>query len=195
MDLDPFHAIGITASTVRMLDVFLLHCALSASPPDTPQELATVVGNKQRVASRGREPGLRLTRGTEEVTLSDWGAEILAECAPFAAALDDANGGKAHRDALALAVASLQDPSATPSARVLQAMAREHDNSYVSFVLAQSRAHREAILKLPLADEVAARYARLAEESVAEQRQIEASETIPFEAYRQLYLAPLRLNE
>jgi len=77
----------------------------------------------------------------------------------------------------------------------LQAMARDHGNSYVHFVLAQSRAHREAILKLPLADEVAARYARLAEESVAEQREIEASETIPFEAYRQLYLAPLRLNE
>jgi glutamate--cysteine ligase len=62
-------------------------------------------------------------------------------------------------------------------------------------VLAQSRAHREAILKLPLSDGVAARYARLAEESLAEQRGIEASETIPFEAYRQLYLAPLRLNE
>jgi glutamate--cysteine ligase len=195
MDLDPFHAIGIAASTVRMLDVFLLHCALTASPPDTPQELAAVVGNKQRVASRGREPGLRLTRGSVEVTLSDWGAEILAECAPFAVALDEANGGNAHREALALAVAALRDPAATPSARVLQAMARDHGNSYVHFVLAQSRAHREAILKLPLADEVAARYARLAEESVAKQRQIEASETIPFEAYRQLYLAPLRLNE
>ena len=195
MDLDPFHAIGITASTVRMLDVFLLHCALTTSPPDTPQELAAVVGNKQRVAARGREPGLRLTRGSEQVTLSDWGAEILAGCAPFAAALDEANGGRAHREALALAVAALHDPAATPSARVLQAMARDHGNSYVHFVLAQSRAHREAILKLPLADEVAARYARLAEESVAEQRQIEASDTIPFEAYRQLYLAPLRLNE
>jgi glutamate--cysteine ligase len=195
MDLDPFHAIGITASTVRMLDVFLLHCALTASPPDTPQELTAVAGNKQRVASRGREPGLRLTCGSEEVTLSGWGGEILAECAPFAAALDDANGGSAYREALGLAVAALSDPAATPSARVLQAMARDHGNSYVHFVLAQSRAHREAILKLPLSDEVAARYARLAEESLAEQRGIEASETIPFEAYRQLYLAPLRLNE
>jgi glutamate--cysteine ligase len=195
MDLDPFQAIGITESTVRMLDVFLLHCALTASPPDTPQELAAIVGNKQRVASRGREPGVRLNRGSAEVTLSEWGAEILAQCAPFAAALDEANGGSAHRDALSSALASLHDPAATPSARVLQAMARDHGNSYVGFVLAQSKAHREAILKLPLSEQVAARYARLAEESVAEQRQIEASETIPFEAYRQLYLAPLRLNE
>jgi glutamate--cysteine ligase len=129
------------------------------------------------------------------VTLSDWGAEILAECAPFAADLDSANGGSAHREALALAVAALQDPAATPSACVLQAMARDHGNSYVRFALAQSRAHREAILRLPLADEVVARYAHLAEESLSEQRQIEVSETIPFEAYRQLYLAPLRLSE
>ena len=74
-------------------------------------------------------------------------------------------------------------------------MARDHANSYVHFALAQSRIHREAILALPLADGVAARYARLAEESIAEQRDIEASDTIAFEAYRQLYLAPLRLNE
>jgi glutamate--cysteine ligase len=195
MDLDPFQPVGITAATVRMLDVFLLHCALAASPFDTPTELAAVVGNKQRVASRGREPGLRLARGTEEVALVDWGDEILAECAPIAAALDAANGGVAHREALASAVAALHDPAATPSARVLEAVARDHGNSYVHFVLAQSRAHRDAILRLPLADDVVARYARLADESLIEQREIEASETIPFEAYRQLYLAPLRLNE
>jgi glutamate--cysteine ligase len=195
MDLDPFQAIGITAGTVRMLDVFLLHCALAPSPFDTPKELAAVVGNKQRVASRGREPGLSLTRGTEEVALVDWGDEILTECGPIAAALDAANGGAAHREALASAVAALHDPAATPSARVLEAVARDHGGSYVRFVLAQSRAHRDAILKLPIADDVTARYARLADESLAEQREIEASETIPFEAYRQLYLAPLRLNE
>src|SRR3954462_13735187 len=35
MDLDPFEAIGISPQTVRLLDVFLLHCALAESPPDT----------------------------------------------------------------------------------------------------------------------------------------------------------------
>jgi glutamate--cysteine ligase len=178
-----------------MLDVFLLHCTLTPSAPDTPSELAAVGRNKQRVASRGREPGLRLTRGEEEVPLAEWGAQILTECAPIAAALDAADGGTGHRDALAAAVAALRDPALTPSARVLEAVARDHENSYVRFVLAQSRTHREAILQLPIAAEVATRYARLAEESLAEQRRIEASETIPFEAYRQLYLAPLRLNE
>jgi len=195
MDLDPFIPIGIVTSTMRLLDVFLLHCLLSDSPLDSPTELSAIVSNKQRVASRGREPGLRLTRQSKEVTLAEWGGEVLAECEQIAVALDAATGGGLHCAALAEAVAALGDPSLTPSARVLQEMDRDHNNSYVRFVLAQSRAHRDYILKLPLSDEVARRFALEAEESVAEQRRIEASDTLPFEAYRQLYLAPIRLNE
>jgi glutamate--cysteine ligase len=195
MDLDPFYPIGIVASTVRLLDVFLLHCLLCDSPPDTPQELCAIIGNKQRVASRGREPGLRLTRESEEVTLAEWGGEVLAECEQIAAALDAATGSNLHRDALSAAVAALADPASTPSARVLQAMAREHNNSYVHFALAQSRAHRDAIMKLPLSQEVANRFALQAEESIVEQRRIEAADAVPFETYRQQYLAPIRLKE
>ena len=195
MDLDPFCAVGITAGTMHFLDTFLLHCLLRESPPDTPQELAAIVGNKQRVAARGREPGLRLVRELEEVTLIGWSSEILAECAPIAAALDDANGCNVHRDALARAVARLNDPAETPSARVLEAMARDHGSSYTRFVLNQSIAHKNALIELPFSTEIAARFARLADESVTEQRRIEAADTLPFEAYRQLYLAPVRLNE
>jgi glutamate--cysteine ligase len=174
--------------------VFLLHCLLCDSPPDTPEELAAIIGNKQRVAARGRERRLCLTRGSEEIELAEWGGEVLADCGPIAAALDAANGGTAHRDALAAAVAALDDSASTPSARVLQAMAHDHGNSYVRFVLAQSRAHRDAILKLPLPLDVAERFARLAEESLVEQRRIEAADTVPFETYRQRYLSPPGLN-
>ena len=54
MDLDPFEPVGIATDTMRLLDVFLLHCAVTQSPPDTPQELAAILRNKQTVASRGR---------------------------------------------------------------------------------------------------------------------------------------------
>ena len=193
MDLDPFVPIAISAATVRFLDVFLLHCLLCDSQPDTPQELIDILGNKQRVASRGREPGLKLARNAQEVGLVEWGSEVLADCAPIAAALDRANGGDAHAEALRAAVAALHDSLATPSARVLQAMGA-YDNSYVRFVLAQSRAHRDSILGLELPAEVASRYARLAEESIEEQRRIEAADTVSFETYRQQYLSPLSLN-
>ena len=195
MDLDPFCPIGITEGTIRLLDVFLLHCLLRDSPPDTPQELAAIVRNQQRVAARGREPGLRLTNGSHEVAFAEWGGQVLAECGPIATAVDAANETTAHREALAAAVAALHDPAMTPSARVLQTMERDYGNSYTRFVLAQSLAHRDTILQLPFPADVADRFARLAEESIVEQRRIEAADTSPFETYRQLYLAPVRLTE
>jgi glutamate--cysteine ligase len=194
MDLDPFEPVGINAGTCRMLDVFLLHCLLRDSPPDTPEELSAIISNKQRVAARGREPGLRLICGADEVPLAEWGARVLAECVPIAAALDAAGRTHAHRDALDSARARLADPALTPSARVLQAMEREHGNSYVSFVLAQSRRHRDAICKLPLAAGIAERFARLANESRVRQREIEAGDAVSFEVYRQKYLDPARLT-
>ena len=129
------------------------------------------------------------------MTLAEWGVEVLAECEQIAAALDAATGSSLHRDALSAAVAALDDPASTPSARVLQAMARDHNNSYVHFALAQSRAHRDAIMKLPLPQEVANRFALQAEESIVEQRRIEAADAVSFETYRQQYLAPIRLKE
>jgi glutamate--cysteine ligase len=77
---------------------------------------------------------------------------------------------------------------------VLQAIQREHDNSYARFVLTQSRRHRDTICALPLSGSVAERFAQLAEESRREQREIEAADTVPFEAFRQRYLDPARLT-
>src|SRR5204863_9502036 len=145
MDLDPFAPAGITAQTMRLLDVFLLHCVLRESPPETSAQADAIARNQERVAGRGREPGLRLASGNGEVTLIDWGREVLDECAPIAAALDAASGNAQYSAALKAAAGTLADPSTTPSARVLATMAQRHENSYTAFVLAQSRAHREAL--------------------------------------------------
>jgi glutamate--cysteine ligase len=192
MDLDPFLPVGIDAPTMRFLDAFLLHCLLTESPPDSPDEIAALRRNQQTVAARGREPGLELARGTRDVPLVEWGGQLLAECAPFAAALDRAHGGNAHRDALAAAIAALGDPDSVPSARLLRAM-RAHEDSYTDCVLDLSRRHATSLRARPLPPEVAARFARLADESHAEQRAMEAADEVPFETWRQRYLAPEQL--
>ena len=189
MDLDPFEAVGINAQTMRLLDVLLLHCLLSDSPPDTPAEIGEIGRNQHLVAARGREPGLALFRGGREVTLADWGADILAGCAPIAEALDAAHGGSAHADALAHAHALLKDPSTTPSARVLSALARNHDNVYLRFGLVQSLLHAGYLRGLPLAPQALLAFEALAEKSLAEQKRIEAADTLDFESYRKRYLS------
>ena len=194
MDLDPFSPIGITAATCRFLDVFLLHCLLAESPPDTPAEIASITRNQDRVAARGREPGLALSRGGNEVPLKEWGREILSQCAPLAAKLDALLGGIAYRDAVQGAASALDNPDSVPSARVLHAMARNHGNSYVRFVLAESLLHRATLLAMPLPPAVEDEFANLARASSAKQRQIESQDRVDFETYRKQYLDPQNLK-
>jgi len=194
MDLDPFLPVGIDAEIMRFLDVFLLHCLLADSPPDTPQEIAALGRNQHRVAARGREPGLRLERGAEEVSLTAWGAEVLSECAPIAAVLDESLGGTRHAESLAAAVAALAAPDTVPSARVLAAMTSDHGDSYVSFARAQSARTKRALLELPYPGDVEVYFLRMAEESLVEQKKIEAADSMPFEVYRQKYVSAERLG-
>ena len=191
MDLDPFVAIGIGASTMRFLDVFLLHCLLDESPDDTPEEIAALSRNQQAVALRGREPGLVLESSKNKITLAAWGRQLLDACQPIARALDEAHGGgMAYRDALMGAAVLVSNPNATPSARVLHAMARNHANSYVRFVLAESLLHAGSLRGLPLGPGVKERFERFAAESLEEQRRIEAADKVDFETFRKQYLSP-----
>jgi len=223
VDIDPFSPVGIDAEQVRLLDIFLLHCLLADSLPDSPQEIAAMARNQRRVAERGRDPLLRLhrlgerplpegptradARPTEQVSadlaLSDlpaadvapteWGMRLLRDCEPIAEALDrahaSATGGKAYRAALAAATRTLQDFDALPSTRVLLEVDLNHGKSFPAFALAQSQRHRRALLERPLANEVSARYDQLARDSRRAQMEREAADAIPFETFRQQYLA------
>ncbi|WP_420850223.1 glutamate--cysteine ligase [Ramlibacter algicola] len=194
MDLDPFLPVGIKAPTLRFLDVFLLHCLLADSPPDTPAEIAAIGRNQHRTAAFGREPGLQLERGNGEIGLADWADELLAACMPIAHSLDAVHGTSDHADAVRSAQALVRDPSQLPSARVLDAIRREHAGSFVGFVRAQSLQSKAKLLALPFAAASQARFESLAQQSVQDQKDIEARDTLPFEAYRQQYIAPERLG-
>ena len=189
MDIDPFQPVGITAATMRFLDVFLLHCLLSDSPPDSPEEIASLVVNQHRAADRGRDPQTRLVRLGEAVSVREWGEQLLSECAPIAEALDAAHQGSAHRDALASAFRTLATPALAPSARVIAAMADNHLHSYLKFALHQSVEHNQALRDMGNHPGSVARFEAMARESIAEQAAIEAADSMPFETYRLQYLA------
>jgi glutamate--cysteine ligase len=194
MDLDPFEPVGINAQTMRFIDVFLLQCLLSDSPADTPQEISELAHNQHLTAARGREPGLNLLRAGREVALADWGIELVGQCLPIAAALDAANGGTQHADAVQAALSALQNPDSLPSARVLAAVEERHGNSFIGFVRAQSEQTRAKLLALPFSAEQQAGFERMTEESIQEQKRIEAADTMPFEIYREQYVSPARLG-
>ena len=200
MDLDPFEPVGINAQTMRFIDIFLLHCLLAESAPDTPAEIAALGRNQHRAAAFGREPGLKLERvdasgRVRDVLLVEWADEILAQCGPIAAALDAIQGDttQAYRDALAAAGQGLVKPHTLPSARVLATLEQDFGGSYTAFVRAMGERTRAQISALPWSAAQQAAQVAAARESVAARRAIEGADTLDFESWRQAYLDPATL--
>ena len=193
MDLDPFETVGINSQTMRFLDVFLLHCLFSDSPPDSPQEIIALAHNQHHVAERGREPGLQLERGVGTVSLTDWGLELVEQLAPIARQLDAAHGCTDYTAAVTAAAQGLHHPETLPSARVLRAVTEQFDGSFVAFAKAQSLATRQAMLDLPVPPALQARFEQMATASWEAQRRIEAADSVPFDRYLQEYLSPRHL--
>src|SRR2546421_4036825 len=79
-------------------------------------------------------------------------------------------------------------------AQILAEMRERYENSYSRFGLARSLEHAKTLRSEPLPAEVEARFARLAEESIGKQQEIEAAGRVDFETYRQKYLSPESLN-
>jgi glutamate--cysteine ligase len=193
MDLDPFEPVGINSQTMRFLDVFLLHCLISESPPDTPQEIVALAHNQHSAAERGREPGLQLERGDGMISLTDWGLELVSQLAPIARQLDAAHASTDYSAAVDAAVHALHNPDTLPSARVLREVTERFDGSFVAFVKAQSALTKKAMLDNPLEPALRQNFAELSQVSWADQRKIEAADTMPFDIYLQEYLSPRRL--
>jgi glutamate--cysteine ligase len=190
MDLDPFETVGINTRTMQFLDVFLLHCLLSASPDDTPAEIMALGRNQHLVAERGREPGLLLERGDgSTVALTTWGDALVAQMQPIAQALDAALDTSAYTQAVAHAAHLLAHPEDTPSARVLQRIQNEHQSSFVAFARAQSQATHAQLLSRPLTAQQQAAFVQESRDSVAEQARIEAADTLDFDTYLAQYLS------
>jgi len=193
MDLDPFAPFGIEAPTMRLLDIFLLHCLLAPSPDDTPEEIAALGRNQQEAAARGREPGRRLERGGAHVVLAEWADELLAQCAPIAATLDEAFGTGSYREALAAAQRALAAPDTLPSARMLSTMRQDFAGSYTRFIRAQAEHTRAHILALPWSTQQQAAFSAMAKVSHHRREALEADDTLDFESWRLAYLDPARL--
>jgi len=194
MDLDPFEPVGIRASTLRFLDVFLLHCLSQPSPDDTPAEIAAMARNQQCVAERGREPGLQLQRGEDMVDLHPWGLDIVAQLRPLAQALDQAHGGSDYAQAVQLAQHGLMHPDSLPSARVLQVMREDHGGSFSAFARSLSQQTKAQELARHLEPHELAHFQQLAQASLERQREIGTADTLPFDRYLQQYLSPERLG-
>lgn len=191
MDVDPFKAIGISLESGRFLDAFLLFCALDASAPIHEAESREHNQNFALTVKEGRRPGLTLRRRGEPVGLREWGLELLEKIRPIAALLDAQTkhapaSPDSHATALERQAAKLANPDLTPSARVLAAL-RANGNSFAAFGLQQSLAHAEYFRAKALTAEQASYFGAMAETSLAEQAELERTQSGNLDAYIEAY--------
>jgi len=190
LDINPFLPMGIDLTESRFIDAFLLYCALNDSPLLTNTSCGNATSNFLSVVKEGRRPGLQLQRDGESVEMKQWAAELLEQIAPLAAMLDQSVGGDAHSKALDAQLAKVNDPSLTPSAQVLAAMA-EHKESFAQFSLRQSQAHAEFFRSEPLAADEQAKFEELARASLAQQTELEQNEVGDFDVFVGAYQASI----
>jgi glutamate--cysteine ligase len=192
IDINPYLPVGIDLVTCHFLDAFLLMCAIDTSPGfncdgwcnDSGSNFATVV-------KEGRKPGLTLRRPDgSRPTLASWGHDLLDRIAACADVLDQAHGHTGHAAAVAAQRIALDNPDATPSARVLADM-RASGVSFVEFSRTLSERHARAQRAAPLPADEAARFEQEAKASVEARQVLEASQTGSFADYVAAYHASL----
>ncbi|MFT4799828.1 MAG: glutamate--cysteine ligase [Candidatus Azotimanducaceae bacterium] len=194
LDLDPFEPIGVSRTTARFLDTFLLYCLLSPSHSHNDAQCAEVKNNLSIAVHEGRKEGVTLMDDGTERKLSDWANEILDEMVPLATHLDRELNTHEHVASLALQHNKVVDSGTTPSARILQTM-KDENIPFFRFAMNQSLSHQQQHLDADLSPEEQDQFSALAAQSIAAQAKVEAEGGINFDDYLAKVMAayqPLR---
>lgn len=193
LDVNPFSAVGITAAQMRFMDLFLLYCLLEESPELDAQAQAVTEQNLKKVVTDGRRLNLDLDYQGQPRLMQDWAEEIFAELAPIAAWLDDAYQSSddpelSYQGVLKHFYLSLLDPTRTLSGKMLALLeAEQQDCGTVNLRFADL--YRQQLLSGDYQYYSSEDFVRMAEESLQQQQEIEAADTLSFSAYLQQYFA------
>lgn len=182
LDLNPFLPMGIDAEQIRYLDSFLLYCLLADSPQCHEVEYREIEKNLSLTVNRGREPGLELSRRGEKIELAAWASELLDDVRHAAVLLDTLQETDQHMASLDNQLAKVRDPSRTPSAQVLQAMA-DHQQPFCAFGMRASGEIRKEFQQRSLSAIRLDEFTAASAHSLAAQAQREASDTVDFREF------------
>lgn len=186
-DVNPFLPAGIDSQQARFIDIFLISCLLMEGDEITQAECETISGNMQKVVTRGREPGLTLITSKGEATLVEAGRMLVGELRRTGEMMDQVHGVRTYSGSVDFQMHKVEDPSLTPSARVLDAL-QETGMGYSEWIVHKSREHKETFLKLTPPASVMKACEREAAFSVKKQKLIEAGDTVNFDQFLEEYL-------
>jgi glutamate--cysteine ligase len=187
LDVNPFSPVGIDATQVRFLDLFLLHCLLSPSTPTSTEEEKVIAANLKAVVMEGRKPGLMLERNGESIDINTWLKTLFTELAPLAKLLDG-DHEHAYQTALSTWAEAIDDTNKTLSGRVLDEILNK-GTDHGTWVKGLAANYHTFLSQYPLSAETLAQYQTDADTSIKAQQAIEAESNQSFAAFLDEYFS------
>jgi len=188
LDVNPFVDIGIDASQVRFLDMFLMHCLLWQDVPMTQTQRHQKTSNLNAVILSGREPGLKLLDDAGEVTLEDWMIRLFDVLGSIAELFDHHNGGTEYQACLEQLRPMVNDPAQTFSGK-LMAQLKELDIDNTPFGIAQAVKFKQQLSRNDYSSISYGELEQQAVNSLTAQQEIEDGDTVSIDEYLAQYFA------
>lgn len=187
LDLDPFSPVGVSEAQVDFLDLFLLDCLLSDAPHIDDDECERLDDNFKDTVAKGRNPELEIWQAGKRTVIGDAATALLDQLEPLADLLDSWTGGDAYRQALSAQQAVLSGDRLVPSARVLESM-QASGLGHRDWTMEMAIRHQNTLRQEGMDASVEAALTAASKESLAEQKRIEAADTLPFSEFLEQYL-------
>ena len=187
IDLDPFEARGISAEACYFIDTFLLACAISKSPLDSPKELSSIDKNQKLVAKTGRDEQLRLSKDGRPCLLQEYAKDVLDTCSAAAEILDIANKTRAYSRSFQKRFAQTREPETTLSSQILDSVRK--NGSFIDFSLDLASQHLQTLRASPFSKIRQEIYDKEVKRSLRTQKDLEQSPEVPFDKFLADYVA------
>ncbi|RBP53323.1 glutamate--cysteine ligase [Arenicella xantha] len=187
LDINPFVPIGISASQMRFLDAYLLYCLFSQCPEVSNTGCPEIRGNQREVILRGRDPSLTLTRNNQQVPFKEAAQELLEAVMGTAKLLDQANQTNEYSESVRQQQAKVVDSHLTPSGQMMDELNQGTD--FVELARHQADRFKDYFDALPRDPKFDVEHAEMAQQSLAKQAELEASDTQSFDDFLAEYNA------
>ena len=185
VDINSFSPLGIDLEQILFLDVFLLYCLLTESKELGPQRIEQYRNNQELVARHGRQNALVLWRSDASVKAMDWARELFDGLLAIAQVLD---GHYPYSQVVEKFRATLDKPGELYSEK-LERELRQKNETFFQYTLKNSTAIANKLRSEPL-DQGREQYLKkISAQSLDDQRAIEDSDRLSFDAFLEQYFS------
>jgi len=188
VDVDVFEPAGIAIETTRFLEALSLFCLFQPNAGHDLKQLDEISNNALSVANRGRDPRLKLLDNGHEIPLRQWALTLCEQMREICEILDNGNARTPYTRALHQQIETIRHPELTASARMLSAM-RAQKISITELVLRKSLEYTRYFQNAALDAEVKRNFDLQVKTSLAQQKQLDATDQIAFDKYLSNYFS------